>query len=323
MTRVSLISRTTTATLAVAALFATFDSARAQQAPPPPLVGRWDLVVADPTGPYPSWLEVTPSGFKALVGRFVGRFGSARPIGSVTYNNGAFSFAIPPQWEQGTGELRLEGKMEGERLSGTIVNPAGDRHAFTGSRAPALKRATAPTWGAPVMLFNGKDLTGWTIQPGPNKSQWKVVNGVLTNPANGANLVSTADVRRLQAAPRVPLSEGWQQRRVSPRAARGADRGQPAARDPVVGATSVASTASCWPNENASTGPGQWQTYDITLVGRRVTIVLNGKTVIGDQIIPGITGGALDSDEGSPGPILLQGDHTAVEYRNMRLTPAK
>jgi hypothetical protein len=63
--------------------------------------------------------------------------------------------------------------------------------------------------------------------------------------------------------------------------------------------------------------------YDITLVGRRVTVVLNGKTVIGDQTIPGITGGALDSREGEPGPIYLQGDHTAVEYRNIVITPAK
>ena len=58
-------------------------------------------------------------------------------------------------------------------------------------------------------------------------------------------------------------------------------------------------------------------------MGRRVTVVLNGKTVICDQIIPGPTGGAIDSNEGAPGPILLQGDHTAVAYRNIRLTPAK
>ena len=44
---------------------------------------------------------------------------------------------------------------------------------------------------------------------------------------------------------------------------------------------------------------------------------------IADQLIPGITGGALDSDEGAPGPILLQGDHLPIEYRNIRLTPAK
>jgi len=77
------------------------------------------------------------------------------------------------------------------------------------------------------------------------------------------------------------------------------------------------------PNENAAKGPGQWNVYDITLIGRRVTVVLNGHTIIGDQIIPGITGGGLDSDEGAPGPILLQGDHLPIEYRNIHLTPAK
>ena len=69
--------------------------------------------------------------------------------------------------------------------------------------------------------------------------------------------------------------------------------------------------------------PGEWQTYDITLVGRRVTVVANGKAIILDQIIPGITGGALNSKEGEPGPIMLQGDHGPVEYRNIILTPAK
>jgi 3-keto-disaccharide hydrolase len=54
-----------------------------------------------------------------------------------------------------------------------------------------------------------------------------------------------------------------------------------------------------------------------------VTVVLNGKTVICEQEIPGITGGALDSDEGAPGPLMLQGDHGPIDYRNIVLTPAK
>jgi hypothetical protein len=77
------------------------------------------------------------------------------------------------------------------------------------------------------------------------------------------------------------------------------------------------------PNEIAATGPGSWQTYDVTLVGRRVTVVLNGRTIIADQLIPGPTGGALDSDEASPGPILLQGDHTSIEFRAIRIVPAR
>jgi hypothetical protein len=321
MTRVTRTSRTTLVTLAVALLVAPSANASAQQAPPPPLVGRWDLVVSDSAGPYPSWLEVTASGFNALVGRFVSQFGSARPISSVAYDNGAFSFAIPPQWEQGKADLRLEGKIEGEKLTGTIVNPAGDRHTFTASRAPALKRATAPMWGEPVMLFNGKDLTGWTTQGG-GKSQWKVVDGVLTNASGGANLVTTRTFNdfKLHAEFRYPKSGN------SGIYLRGRHEVQVEDSPPGDHPLSVhvgGVYGFLWPNENVATGPGKWQTYDITLIGRRVTVVLNGKTVIADQIIPGITGGALDSNEGAPGPILLQGDHTAVEYRNVRLTPAK
>lgn len=77
------------------------------------------------------------------------------------------------------------------------------------------------------------------------------------------------------------------------------------------------------PNEMVAKKPGEWQSYDITLIGRRVSVTANGKAIIVDQIIPGITGGALDSKEGEPGPIFLQGDHGPVEYRNIVITPAK
>ena len=68
---------------------------------------------------------------------------------------------------------------------------------------------------------------------------------------------------------------------------------------------------------------GEWQTFDITLIGRRATVALNGVTIIDNVEIPGITGGALDSDEGAPGPLMLQGDHSGVRYRNIRITAAK
>lgn len=77
------------------------------------------------------------------------------------------------------------------------------------------------------------------------------------------------------------------------------------------------------PNKDAAKKPGEWQAFDITLVGSLVTVVLNGNTVICSQEIPGLTGGALDSDEGAPGPILLQGDHGPIEFRNIFITPAK
>ena len=69
--------------------------------------------------------------------------------------------------------------------------------------------------------------------------------------------------------------------------------------------------------------PGEWQSYDVTLVGRMVTVVANGTTVISNQIIPGITGGAIDSKEGEPGPIFIQGDHGPIDYRNITIREGK
>ena len=76
------------------------------------------------------------------------------------------------------------------------------------------------------------------------------------------------------------------------------------------------------PSVNAAKQAGEWQTLDVTLVGRVVTVALNGERIIDRQTIPGITGGALDCDEGSPGPILLQGDHGPIEFRKVTVTPA-
>src|SRR3954454_15217443 len=127
-------SRTWLASLGL--LLATASPVVAQADSVPHIVGRWDLRVQGADGLYPSWLEVTTSGYRALVGRFVGRVGSARPIGRVDYKNGALSFSIPPQWDRDTAELRLEGKLDGERITGTITTPDGARQSFTGTRAP-------------------------------------------------------------------------------------------------------------------------------------------------------------------------------------------
>ena len=77
------------------------------------------------------------------------------------------------------------------------------------------------------------------------------------------------------------------------------------------------------PYSDAAGAPDTWQTYDLTLIGQRITIVLNGKTIADNEVIPGITGGALDSDEGTPGPLMLQGDHGRVSFRKITLTAAR
>ncbi len=294
--------------------------------PPPPVVGRWDLRVAGPNGVYPSWLEVTRSGNESLVGRFVGRVGSARPIGRVEYAGGVLRFAIPPQWEAGRGDLRVEGTLAGDTLAGTLVTPDGERHRWTGRRAPALLRAGAPRWGAPVVLFDGRTLAGWAPR-GTGASRWRAAGGVLANTGPGANLATTAAFGdfKLHLEFRLPPGgnsgvylRGRYEVQVEDDEATPAERraAEPAANH--LGAV----YGFVAPNEYAGRGPGVWQAYDLTLVGRRVTVALNGRLVVDGRPVPGITGGALDSDEGAPGPLLLQGDHGPVEYRNIVLTPA-
>ena len=109
------------------------------QAPTPPTpIGRWDLTVTGPQGAYPAWLEVSRSGRRTLVGRFMHGVGSARPIARIDMDGATLRFAIPPQWETDTAELRVEGALEsaGDRMTGTLVTPGGERHTWTAVRAP-------------------------------------------------------------------------------------------------------------------------------------------------------------------------------------------
>ena len=74
------------------------------------------------------------------------------------------------------------------------------------------------------------------------------------------------------------------------------------------------------PSVAAERKPGEWQTLDITLWRRHLTVVLNGVTIIDNKPVEGVTGGALTPDESKPGPIYLQGDHSDADYRNLVLT---
>jgi hypothetical protein len=292
-------------------------AALAQAQARPPVIGRWDLTVQGAKASYPSWLEVSLSGTRTLVGRFVGGGGSARPISRVDFKDGTLRFAIPPQWEKETNDLVMEATVSGDELEGTIVTPAGERQRVTGRRAPSLRRSAPPVWGTPTALFNGKDLTGWTSFGGTN--EWKAEDGVLVNTKSGANLVTAEKFTDFKLHLEVNCPKGSN----SGIYLRGRYEVQVEdTTDPELSSVHMGGVYGfLTPNENATNGPEAWQAFDITLVGRRVTVVLNGKTIIGDQTIPGITGGALDSDEGEPGPIYLQGDHGAVKYRNLVITP--
>ena len=75
------------------------------------------------------------------------------------------------------------------------------------------------------------------------------------------------------------------------------------------------------PSLNAEKPAGEWQALVIRLVGRDVTVVLNGIRVINRQSIDGPTNIALDTNEADPGPILLQGNRGTVEFRRIVVYP--
>ncbi len=286
---------------------------------PKDLIGRWDITIDRDGKPAPSWLEVKLSGNRTLVGYFVGISGSARPVSKVNFDNGKFSFSIPPQWERGDQDLVLEGEITATGMQGTIVNPEGKKYNWTGVKAPWLKRAAAPVWDKPINLFNGKDLTGWKAL---GENQWEVKNGILTSARSGANLVTEQKFTDFKLHVEFKYQKGsnsgvYLRGRYEVQIEDNPKEEHPSAHlfSGVYGFLT--------PSEIAALGPDQWQSYDITLIGRMVTVVVNGKTVINNQEIPGITGGALDSNEGEPGPIYIQGDHGPIEYRKIVITPVK
>ena len=152
-----------------------------------PLLGRWDITIRMPDGERPSWLELSSSGRDATVGQFVGVVGSARPISRVLVTGDSLHFAIPHQWENGDGDLTVDGRLTNGRLAGSMIFPDGKRYDWTGVRAPKLRRDHAPTWGAPIRLLHTNDLGGWKAVGG-SANQWVVSNGVLRSPHSGANI---------------------------------------------------------------------------------------------------------------------------------------
>ena len=279
--------------------------------------GRWDITIDVDGKKFPSWLEVRHSGLHMLVGQFVGISGSARPISRVNFIDGKMSFSIPPQWEPEDNDLSVQGTLDGDNLSGSMTFSNGKMHNWTGVRAPSLRRTSKPVWGKPIHLFNGTSLEGWHAL---GENQWKAEGGILRSAKSGANLVSdkTFTDFKLHIEFRYPKGSNsgvYLRGRYEVQVID--SKGAEPLKD-LMGAI----YGFIAPSEMVAKAPGEWQTYDITLVGRMVTVVANGKTIICNQEIPGITGGALDSNEGDPGPLLIQGDHGPIDYRNIILTPS-
>jgi hypothetical protein len=285
-----------------------------------PFLGRWDLTLKAPDREYPSWLEVREENGQ-LKAQMVGRWGNARPLPSAELSSGHLKFVSPKEEEGSQSDMVFEGTLNGKTLSGTTNGPGGKTWQWTGRRAPALKRNSPPSWASPIPLFNGKDLTGWRQDTTGASSAWKVENGALVTPGNGPELINDSKFEDFKL--HVEFNCGPESN--SGVYLRGRYEVQ-------IETDSVAEPPShhtggvygfLAPTPELSRKPGEWQTYDITLIGRMVTVVQNGKTIIDNKEIPGITGGALDSHEELPGPIYLQGSEKGrVMFRSIVITPA-
>jgi hypothetical protein len=302
-------------------VFAATENSSDPSTPPQSFVGRWDLTLKTPLHEYPSWLEITRDDgqFKA---RMVSRWGHARPLPKIEISNNQVTFVSPKEEEDRKDDMVFEGKLSGNKLVGTTTGPDGAEWQWTGERAPDLKRKNRPKWGKPVPLFNGKDLSGWAPSEPNATAMWKVEDGTLVSPGHGPELISNAKFNDFKL-------------HIEFNCARGSNSGvylrgryelqiedDPEPEGPTMRTGGIYGFLAPTPEQPRK--PGEWQSYDITLVGRVVTVIQNGRTIISDQEIPGITGGALNSQEGLPGPIYLQGSEAGhVAFRNITITPAK
>src|SRR6266852_1358985 len=283
-------------------------------------VGRWDLTLKAPDREYPSWLELRIEGGQ-LKAQMVSRWGNARPLPKVELSNGRLTFVSPKEEEERPDDMVFEGTLVGKTLSGTTTGPNGVTWQWTGRRAPALKAKSSPKWGNAIPLFNGKDLTGWKMA-GTGTTVWKVEDGNLVSPGNGPELINNSKFEDFKLHVEFKCAansnsgvylRGRYEVQVE------TDSMEEPPTHHMGGVYGFLAPVPELPRK-----PGEWQSFDITLVGRLITVVQNGQTIIDNKEIPGITGGALDSHEELPGSIYLQGSEKGhVAYRNIVITPAE
>ncbi len=233
-----------------------------------------------------------------------------------------------------TSTLRIT--KTGNKIAGTMSGPSSEGKGeqishFTGKRMPPVGPApdlSTIKYGKPIKLFNGKDMQGWRPIDPNSANGFKVVNGTMLNnpvqPENGehiyySNLRTEQEFGDFNLKLEVNVPKG----NNSGVYLRGLYEIQ------VVDSYGLALDSHnmgavysrITPSEAAEKPAGEWQTLDITLVDRHITVIFNGKNIVDNQAVDGPTGGAISSDVFAPGPIYLQGDHGKVTYRNIVLTP--
>lgn len=297
-----------------------------------PFIGRWALTIP---GGGAGWLGVE-SKDGALSSSVLWGGGSVLPTASTKVEGD--TLIVTREQKNKEGKLAaietITAKVEGKvlKLSTSKKNAEGKEigkaQEFAGKRiadVPPAPDLSKVKYGAPIQLLNGKDLTGWRLLKAGADNGWSVVDGILQNRVVKAkdkhfgNLRTDAEFEDFNLKTEVRTQEGSN----SGIYLRGIYEVQvmESFGQPLDSHHMGALYSRITPSVAAEKPIGEWQTLDITLVDRHITVILNGKTIIDNAPVLGCTGGAMTSDEFKPGPIYLQGDHTNVDYRNMVLTP--
>jgi Domain of Unknown Function (DUF1080) len=319
-------------------LFAFFLCAQMARAADSDYNGRWDIIVHKTPADRAWWLEIKGAGTGNVTGMFSHTPSGLEPIENASIQNGELHFffdrpatpAMPPATEGGRPRSATQAshvaytfKYVNGKLEGTMSGTKED-WAMTGERAPVINEHDDGTWvkGTPVTLFNGKDMTGWYGITTGSTTGWTVENGVMMTQGKGENIATKEKFWNFELHAEFKVEEHNSNSGIG---LRGRYEVQIANNygqaDPGVHGIG-ALYHRIPPRVNASKPPGEWQTYDIRLVGRDVTTVLNGVSLYEKGVIDGMTGDlSFDPHEGQPGPIELQGDHATVSFRNIVLTP--
>jgi hypothetical protein len=281
--------------------------------------GRWNVRITDASDTFVSGgFDLRPAA-GGLAASIVWRWGGVQAAAKAEVEGGVLHM----NREEQPGKTDVfEARLEGDVLKGEVRYADGQVQHFEGRRAPELAEPKSPRWGAPVPMFDGKSLAGWRLRDPKAKMGWAVVDGDLAvvEPKGNADIVSERAFQDMK----LHLEFNVEPHSNSGVYLRGRYEVQilddPALVRDILGCGAVYSRIA--PSVDATRPPGEWQTYDITFVGRKLTVVLNGKTIIDGATVEGITGGAMDPFEGTPGPLMLQGDHGKVRFRNIVVTPA-
>ncbi|MBY0506635.1 MAG: DUF1080 domain-containing protein [Bryobacteraceae bacterium] len=291
--------------------------------------GRWNIDVKNEARSRAWWLEVEGAGGKAPKGKFVGApGGDMDTIPALTVDGGELRFEFSRAYKVGAKELWSQtrrgvylAKLQNGKLQGTFSLDGHVVYQFTGTRAPVIRDRDDASWklGKPIELFNGRDLSAWTPMVAGQPLGWAVENGIAKNVAGANNLVSKENFWNFELHAEYklgPKTNGGIGLRGRYEVQILEDFGQKQDTH-----SHGALYSRYAPLVNASKPVGEWQTLDVRLVGRWVTVTLNGQKTVDRREIEGLTAIAGNGDEANAGPFIVQGDHGAVEFRKFTVTP--